>query len=94
MYLEIISPEETLFNGEIDSISVPGSLGSFQVLENHAPIVSSIDSGKVTIRGKFDSSKKYANYFERLDDNVLVFNISSGTIEVNKNRIILLSEKY
>ena len=51
MYLEIISPEATLYTGNIDSLSVPGTDGSFQVLENHAAIVSTLVKGKVTIKG-------------------------------------------
>ena len=42
MYLEIISPEAKLFEGEITSIILPGSAGSFQLLNNHAPIVSTL----------------------------------------------------
>ena len=53
MYLEIISPEATLFKGEVDSVSVPGLNGYFQVLNNHAPIVSSLKKGKVEIKGIF-----------------------------------------
>ena len=59
MYLEIISPEATLFTGNIDSLTVPGANGSFQVLENHAAIVSTLTSGNVTLQGKFDSSNNF-----------------------------------
>ena len=52
MNLEIISPEATLFKGDISSIILPGSLGSFQLLNNHAPIVSTLSSGTVKIIGK------------------------------------------
>ena len=51
MYLEIISPESTLFTGDVESLSVPGTDGSFQVLENHAAIVSTLVNGKVKIKG-------------------------------------------
>ena len=54
MYLEIISPEATLFAGEVDSVIVPGSAGSFQMLNNHAPIVSTLKEGIVKISGKID----------------------------------------
>ena len=52
MYLEIISPEKTLFKGEVESILFPGTYGDFQVLNNHAPIVSTLTRGKVKIIGK------------------------------------------
>ena len=51
MYLEIISPEATLFSGEIESLTLPGTNGSFQLLENHAPIVSTLQAGVVKIKG-------------------------------------------
>jgi F-type H+-transporting ATPase subunit epsilon len=54
MYLEIVSPEATLFSGEIESVTVPGTTGSFQMLNNHAPIVSTLKEGIVTISGKMD----------------------------------------
>ena len=47
MYLEIVSPEATLFAGEVDSVIVPGSAGYFQMLNNHASIVSSLKEGVV-----------------------------------------------
>ena len=57
MYLEIISPEAKLFEGEITSIILPGSAGSFQLLNNHAPIVSTLSSGTVKIFGKIKLDK-------------------------------------
>ena len=54
MYLEIVSPEATLFTGEVDSVKVPGSAGDFQMLNNHAPIVSTLKKGIVKISGKID----------------------------------------
>ena len=47
MYLEIITPEQTLFKGEVDSVFFPGSSGDFQVLNNHAPIDSTLKQGEV-----------------------------------------------
>ena len=54
MYLEIVSPEATLFSGDVTSVTVPGVNGEFQMLENHAPIVSLLQKGnvKVKIQGK------------------------------------------
>jgi F-type H+-transporting ATPase subunit epsilon len=49
MLLEILSPEASLFKGEITSVSVPGLDGSFQILNNHAPIVSLLQKGTVSI---------------------------------------------
>ena len=49
MILEIVSPEASLFKGEINSITLPGVDGSFQILNNHAPIVSLLQKGNVKI---------------------------------------------
>ena len=45
--LRIISPERIVFVGEVESVTVPGTMGEFQVLPNHAPLISSLDPGKV-----------------------------------------------
>jgi len=78
MRIEIITPEQKIFEGDINSVRVPGKKGSFQVLKNHAPIVSTLDSGAVTI---VDT-----------DGNELVYEISGGVIEVKANKIILLAD--
>ena len=90
MYLEIISPEATLFTGNIDSLTLPGTNGSFQVLENHASIVSTLTSGNVTLQGKFDSSNNFDDPFHKIDANSVILKILSGTLELQDNKIILL----
>ena len=93
MYLEIISPEATLFNGEVDSVKVPGSAGDFQMLNNHAPIVSTLKKGIVKISGKIDLDQELIkNKFEKKDANTFLFKINSGTIEMRNNKLILLAE--
>ena len=92
MYLEIISPETTLFQGEITSISLPGSSGSFQILENHAPIVSTLQEGLVTIKGQIDVTEAARQYFKSASKNELILSIRSGTVEMKDNKIILLSD--
>ena len=49
MFLEVVSPEATIFSGEVDSVVVPGVNGEFQMLKNHAPIVSLLRAGSVQI---------------------------------------------
>ena len=92
MYLEIISPESKLFSGEIDSIIVPGASGSFQVLKNHAPIVSSLKNGTVTILAKMEPDYIINSKFEIKDDKTIFFEISSGTVEMKNNNLILLAD--
>ena len=68
MYLEIITPEQTLFKGEVDSVLFPGSLGDFQVLNNHAPIVSTLKKGEVKIIGKLNLDSSVKDQFEISDE--------------------------
>ncbi len=92
MYLEIISPEATLFSGEVESLTLPGTNGSFQLLENHAPIVSTLQAGTVKIKGNITIAESVQNQFESISKEETLFTISSGTIEMRDNKIILLSD--
>lgn len=47
LYLNIVSPEKEIYNGEIESVTLPGTIGAFTILPQHAPIVSSLREGKV-----------------------------------------------
>lgn len=78
MKIEIITPDKKVFDGEIKSVRVPGKKGSFQVLKDHAPIVSTLEKGTVFM---VDHS-----------GNEIRYQISSGVIEVKMNKIILLAE--
>ncbi len=92
MYLEIISPEATLFTGEVESLTLPGTNGSFQLLENHAPIVSTLQAGAVKIKGNITIAAQVQAQFEQLSKDETLFTISSGTVEMRDNKIILLSD--
>ncbi len=76
MNLELISPNETLFSGEIYLIKVPGTKGSFEVLNNHEPIISTLDAGKIKVITK-EGKEQF-------------FEIKNGFIEVEKNQISVL----
>ncbi len=76
--LDIVTPTRTVFSGEVQSFSAPGVLGGFQVLFNHAPLLSSIKVGRVKI---IDVSGKEVHYAT-----------SGGFVEVNANKVILLAE--
>jgi len=91
MKLEIISPEAKLYQGEATAVALPGVDGSFQILENHAPIVSILQEGEVRLKG-FDV-KKVPSSFTHLfttkgSDTVLA--IKSGTVEMKQNNLVLL----
>jgi len=88
MYLEIISPEKVLFKGEVDSVSVPGTNGEFQMLNNHAAILSTLVEGKV----QFEVS---GSDFELSDDisvngSTYTLEIKGGVIEMNNNKTTVL----
>ncbi len=78
MKIEIITPDQKIYEGEIKSVRVPGQKGSFQVLKDHAPIVSTLDNGPVIIVDN--------------QGNVTKFDIHGGVIEVKMNKVILLAE--
>lgn len=74
---QILTPEGSLFEGEVSGVQMPGVMGSFEVKANHAPIVSALDEGTVLVR-KTDGDASY--------------NISGGFVEVAKNKLTLLAE--
>ena len=76
--LEIIALDKNLYSGEVDRIRVPGSKGSFEILRNHAPIISTLDKGRIRI-----VDQKGATTF---------FEVDGGVIEVKNNKIIVLAE--
>jgi len=91
MYLEIVSPEATLFSGEVTSVTVPGVNGEFQMLTDHAPIVSLLQEGQVKISGRIEIDEEFQDRFKRADGKT-VLPIKSGTVELNNNRIIILAD--
>jgi len=91
MYLEIVSPEATLFAGEVTSVTVPGINGEFQMLTDHAPIVSLLQEGKVKIDGNISVEEEYESKFSQ-EDGKTILPISSGTIEMKDNKVIVLAD--
>ena len=78
MYLEIITPDKKVFEGEVNLVQLPGSKGSFTILKNHAPIISTLEKG--TIKVEDSSGKEYE------------FNVGGGVIENSANKVIVLVE--
>ena len=74
MWVEILTPDQTLFNGEAKVVSCPGVDGRFQILENHAPMIANLREGTLEISG----------------DDSHSFNVQSGLVEVLKNKVIVL----
>ena len=77
LQLKIISPEKMVFNGEVESVLVPGTLGSFEILTDHAPIISSLENGIVEFTTK--EGKKQLE-------------VNGGFVEVKKNEVSLCVE--
>ncbi len=92
MQLEIVTPEATLFSGEVQSVAVPGVNGEFQMLNNHAPIVSLLGPGNVKIYGEIALAKDVAAKFKKVDNNLTLLSINSGTIEMKDNKVIVLAD--
>ena len=97
MYLEIVSPEATLFSSEVDSVVVPGVMGEFEMLNNHAPIISLLKEGMVKIKthsiSHLDFDELPAEVVPHKDDKkVLTVKINSGTVEMKDNKVIVLAD--
>ncbi len=92
MYLEIVSPEATLFAGEVTSVTVPGVDGEFQMLNNHAAIVSLLEEGDVKFDGTISLKEEYQDKFTKDAKGKTVLHISSGTVEMKDNKVIVLAD--
>lgn len=75
---EILTPDGPVFEGEVVSVILPGSDGIFQILQNHASLMSTLEIGEVVVRKENDQIERYA--------------ISGGFVDVNHNKLILLAE--
>ncbi len=78
MHLEITTPDTKIYEGEVNLVQLPGIDGFFEILNNHAPLISILSKGRVKIVDTSESTKN--------------FNINGGAVEVLKNNIIILAE--
>jgi F-type H+-transporting ATPase subunit epsilon len=78
MQLEIIAPDHHVFSGEVILVQVPGSKGSFEILHNHAPIISTLEKGVIKVVVHWGETS--------------LFEVTGGVIEVKNNKIIILAE--
>lgn len=77
MYLEIITPDKKIFEGEVISASFPGTDGFFQVLNDHAPLISLLKDGIVEYKSKESTQR---------------LNITGGVVEILTNKVIVLAD--
>lgn len=78
MYLKVLSPQEFIYEGNVVLVQFPGSMGSFEVLNNHAPLIARIDKGKLKI---IDEAR-----------NKFFLEVKPGIVEIKDNKIIVLTE--
>mgnify|MGYP001213985735 CR=1 FL=1 len=78
MLLEIITPEKKVFEGKVKSILLPGTSGKFEILNNHAPIISTLNAGQVRVINNSDQKE--------------LIDINGGVIEMQNNKIIVLAD--
>lgn len=76
MQLDILTPDKVLYSGEVTGVKVPGSMGSFEILNNHAPIVSTLDAGTIRIN---------------CADGEQLIPIKGGVVEMIDNKITILA---
>lgn len=78
MKLEIITPDKAIFTGEVSLVQLPGIDGSFEVLNNHAPLISVLKKGRIKIRDEHGQEQ--------------FFEVNGGVIEVLHNKVLILAE--
>ena len=78
MQLEIITAESQLYSGEVTSVKLPGMDGEFEILNNHAPVISTLDKGIIRVIDNNNKTEK--------------FEVNGGVIEMQNNKIIVLAD--
>ncbi len=78
MLLEIITPDKNIYSGQVSLVQLPGTKGSFEILNHHAPIISTLEKGTIKVIEK--------------SGEVLYFNVEGGVVENKDNKIIVLAE--
>jgi F-type H+-transporting ATPase subunit epsilon len=93
MKLEIITPESNVFSGEAKAVSLPGLDGIFQVLNNHAPVISALKKGSLVVELEQPLTEDQKNYFIALESpEKISISINGGVAELNQNKLIVLAE--
>lgn len=77
MQLDIVTPDEQIYSGEIKLVKLPGVDGSFEILKNHAPLISTLEKGKIKIIEE--------------NNEIKFFDVNDGVVEVQNNKVIVLA---
>jgi F-type H+-transporting ATPase subunit epsilon len=75
MQVEILTPDSTLFTGDADVLTLPGAQGSFQILDQHAPMIANLGKGEIVVKNKQKEEQ---------------FSVNGGMVEVLNNRVVVL----
>jgi F-type H+-transporting ATPase subunit epsilon len=78
MLLEIITPDKRIYSGKVKLVKLPGTKGAFEILNNHAPIISSLEKGTIKVIEE--------------DGKEILFEVDGGVAENKDNKIIVLAE--
>jgi F-type H+-transporting ATPase subunit epsilon len=95
MHLEIITPETKIFSGEVEAVQFPGIDGLFQILNNHAPIISALDQGviKIDLLASYVKTEDSSNLIEEdINPKIIRVGIKGGVVEMLNNKVIVLAE--
>ena len=97
MILEVITPDEILYKGNVSQVILPGLDGSFGILNSHAPLISALTKGSVRVDQNVSENTDKKLYNGKLntnhkDDNQFNFDINGGVVEVIDNKILVLAE--
>ncbi len=95
MHLEIVTPEKKILETEASAVQLPGTNGMFQVLDNHAPIISTLAKGVIKVR-LADDTKKVDGFSGEVildvsDDKTIRIEIEGGVVEMINNKVIVLA---
>lgn len=97
MILEVITPDEVLYKGNVSQVVLPGLDGSFGILNNHAPLISALAKGQVKVDQIVAENNNKSEFNGKLNeihpnDNEFNFDIKGGVVEVFENKILVLAE--
>lgn len=91
MKVQILTPEEEIFNGIVNSLTLPGEDGLFQILNFHIPIISILIKGKIIFKINFNLFHTFNKNLEvQLSENQLIYLIQGGILEVNNNNEVFI----
>ncbi len=89
MHLEIVTPEQTLLSQEVNSVTLPGVTGEFQLLNSHAPLVSTLAQGNLKLDKGIELNEKVKAMFSD-NGNKISLEIKGGVVECKDNKVIVL----